>query len=1224
MGSVCAAWQFEPLAHQFSHRLSGLRAASDAFAELWVVAPSRAAKAWLQLFLAREHGICANIRWSYLEEALWAMLARLDRAEHPVSRLTVADLRSMILSVLAGRRDEGPLAPLWAYVGDPDGGRSFHRKANQLADRLAQLFEEYEFHRGEMVAGWLDPAAPASAAPDLGGESAAEARSHPPTNPDLVLDAQRALYVRLMAAGGLRDRIDASTNAGRLTLREYADRILAAAPKPAAGRPPVLLFGLAHVSPLHARLLHALDAFYDLDIYLHTPLAARCGDRRQLLDLTLEAHAEARNDDPLAMWGRAAVRTLRRLTPLLAGDTALSLEIPADADDARPERGCLLRAVQDRALGRAASAEVSAHDGSLRVVACPSPFREAEAVYQDVLHNLQNDPSLCPGDVAVLVPDMDDYRAPLEVAFAADGGRAVPYTLRDVPARDASHYAAGVEQLLELAEGRFPRADVCDLILNPCFVARLGVDRAEAEQWVAWARKLNVCHSFDRAAKAGDGYHDSLAYTWQLAMRRLRFGYLFERSGGDGDGGGALDESFDGVVPFGDIESGDAEAAGRFCEVVERLYRRLAPLRKLAATGATWRDELRRVFDDFLAAPADAPGEAGMRWKVDDALEDVADLDPVRAALGEGGGFGIAMARQHLLDGLASVSGVVGRHQPGGVTVCQLATVRPLSFKLVYVLGLGEGDFPGTADASVLDLLAREPRPTDVSGPDLNRQLFLDAVLCCRRRLWLSYVDRDLQKDRPLYPSSVLSELLRLVREHVAAGGPRFETVRVPLSAADPAYLAGGNGDARRPVNSSPHDRLACLLRLRASGQVNLNGELTRRVAAARPDFHAPAPAAQPAGAGSPAPVPLPLRQVKKFLQNPAEATVQRHLRLFEDEVDPPEDDEPFYSVFPNDWQCKDVVLRRFVADALSRGAADALERLDGEFDRYYAGCERVGSAPEGAYGDIDRERLRTQVRSIVGDQDDDDDGPLRLARFLRERAAGGAAARAAVVGSSPLPAAAAGCVARFPPLDLSLPDGRVARLSGSQAFLFLHEDALEVLAVTTKSDIRPGCVVHHAVEPFLFLTALRAGARPGADGRTSAEWSAGRRLVVHLAHGKGVATYDFGDVEPDTARQYLEGLANEFLGTLTYDLLPLEDVAQVGLVPDLADRLRASLEEGGQSDRGGRGSAELLRLIEPRVPDDAFAVARRRLGPLFDAAARGAAGAAAVTATAAGGGARG
>ena len=34
----------------------------------------------------------------------------------------------------------------------------------------------------------------------------------------------------------------------------------------------------------------------------------------------------------------------------------------------------------------------------------------------------------------MLVPDMAEYRAPLQVAFAADDGGAVPFTLRDLAA----------------------------------------------------------------------------------------------------------------------------------------------------------------------------------------------------------------------------------------------------------------------------------------------------------------------------------------------------------------------------------------------------------------------------------------------------------------------------------------------------------------------------------------------------------------------------------------------------------------------------------------------------------------------------------------------------------------------------------------------------------------------------------------------------------------------
>ena len=1104
MGRIYCARQVEPLVGKLAMRLEGLRQSSDPFAAPWLIAPSRMAKSWLQLDLARRHGLCANLKWSYLEKALWDMTALLDTRARQIDCLTVDTLRQMVLSVLLDPKcSSADVGPLRDYLGSPDGGpRTYQRKARQLADRLARSFEDYAFHRADMLADWLTDDAE-------------------PQEP--IERAQRALYRKLMASGGLRDRLAAESGVDRLTLGEYADALLPVA-TPAAARLPVMLFGLSHVSPMYVDLLRKLDPFYDFDLYVCTPLAGRS---RTVEELMADVERDPMGREPLAAWGRAAVRGLRRMAPLLAGERPMNVNILADGINDGAPAGSLLRAVQERVFGTAAGA--ASADDTVRVVAAPSIFREAEGVYQDVLARLSADPKLRPGDVAVVVANMEVYRAPLQAAFGADGGAAVPFTLRDVPVQMASHYARGVEQLLELCDSRFPRADVCGLVINPCFIARAAIDRAEAEQWAVWARKLGVCHSFDPAAKAAEGYCNSSAFTWDLAMRRLRLGTLFERTG---DGDPATADAFDHAVPYADLESGDSESVGRFCEAVETLHRRLLPLRRASMTATQWRDTLARLFADYLGVPEGDPGEGAMRRQVADSLAALADLDVVRRALGESATCDLALARQHVLDGLGTSTGVIGRRQPGGVTLAQFASIRPLAFKRVYVLGLGEGDFPGQVNLTALDLTARTERATDISLPDLNRELFLDAVLSAREGLWISYVSRDLQKDRQLYRSSVLAGICRYLEE----SAPAFRVMSLPLTGADPAYLATGS-----PANFSPYDRAACLLRLSKQDHTAIHGDLTVHVAGLRPDFSAPESAA---AAASRRVIPLQVSQLKKFLENPVLAAVQRHLGLRDEDVEPPDDDEPFFSSFPEDWRCQDKVLRQFVEGAIADSVDAAMERLRDNFDRYFAGCQRVGRVPEGVFGEVDRDRVFDKVRMIVGRPNDPDS--IHLGRFLRDRQ-GVEAIASVVIGSGRGPAGAK----RMDVLRLPLDANREVHLSGAAGPLFRTEDKIEALGLTTKKKIEKEEIVHHVLQPYLLLLALSA-AEPA--------WAGTRSLVVHLAHGGGLRTFEFPSVPPTQAAAYLASLCTELVDRRSFENLPFDHVVKQWDVADVSAALRASI----------------------------------------------------------------
>ena len=73
--------------------------------------------------------------------------------------------------------------------------------------------------------------------------------------------------------------------------------------------------------------------------------------------------------------GRATVRAIRRLGPLIEGTGAMQMHFVPEKATAPPPRASVLRSLQDRALGREAT-PAQKQDDSLFVLACPSIFRE--------------------------------------------------------------------------------------------------------------------------------------------------------------------------------------------------------------------------------------------------------------------------------------------------------------------------------------------------------------------------------------------------------------------------------------------------------------------------------------------------------------------------------------------------------------------------------------------------------------------------------------------------------------------------------------------------------------------------------------------------------------------------------------------------------------------------------------------------------------------------------
>src|SRR5206468_2943925 len=80
-----------------------------------------------------------------------------------------------------------------------------------------------------------------------------------------------------------------------------------------------------------------------------------------------------------------------------------------------------------------------------------------------------------------------------------------------------------------------------------------------------------------------------------------------------------------------------------------------------------------------------------------------------------------------------------------------LQPLRPVPFEIIYVLGLGEGQFPGSSVLPGLDLRARCRCDGDILLPETNRFLLLESLLAARQKVYLLYNSRDVQNDRTLY-----------------------------------------------------------------------------------------------------------------------------------------------------------------------------------------------------------------------------------------------------------------------------------------------------------------------------------------------------------------------------------------------------------------------------------------------------------------------------------------
>ena len=800
--------RIEDLADGLKAKLVEERRSADPFRFSTVVVPNTNIAKWLRVrTFADEPSLCMGIDFPFIEGHLFDLLSRCLASKARPKPHQDGDYPVCILSILLG--DPDPLlAPFRRYVADGDAGplsidsREKARMAWQLSSKLAGLMDQYEVYRPEIVGNWFR---------NRGAKGG-------PLAPGSVEAAEAALARKLFGEGGLYP-----PDGKRLSLRQLFERVRET--RPEKDGLPLYFFGLSTLSPLQKEILEWLARFRDVVFYHDNVCLEYWGDietKKELLRRLPTADADLEMTHPLLQqWGAAGRETLRLLVELEeknggSGDPFRFEWKRLDSVGfggketmlAKVQRSIRTFAGEDAAGAggvRLGEDRVAKQDASIQVVAAPGVRREVETVHNAILGAVWGptgatgrrpwgDGSPCKfSDIAVLVPDMATYRPVIEAVF--DGRGRIPYALIDTSASEDSDYLQGFLALMALARDGLSRETLFAVLDNPCVQRALSFGPDDAAEWRRYADAIGAFDGFENEG-------DFANLSWDRALRRLRLG----RVAADRNGLALWD-------------GGEDASALKFSEIVETLHRELRELagKRLAcalppeekdaeSAPPTWAGELRRVANAFLAVEPGDKLEGPVKGLVFRTLASLADVE---------GPQPLDLAVAAVEETVGGIQCRKGGYLTDGVTVAGLVPMRPVPFKQVFMLGMGEGTFPGRDSATTLEIAGAARALGDVRPTAVRKLLFLETLMAVKDRLVLSYPCLDPVKDAELFPSGMVCELEKFLSDYIlptAAGEDgsekkaAFREVKAPLlERAEPDdFLHGRDGHPEKDLPENP------------------------------------------------------------------------------------------------------------------------------------------------------------------------------------------------------------------------------------------------------------------------------------------------------------------------------------------------------------------------------------------------------------------------------------
>lgn len=924
---------------------------------------------WLKMQLAASQGVCAAVRVELPASFLWrAYRAVLGSAAVPArSPLDKQPLTWRLMAVLPGLLAEGiaddAYAPLRRFLQDPSPVRRL-----QLAQRLADLFDQYQVHRGDWLQSWAQGQDVLhSWQPGLGGAPlplAVEDRWQPALWRELlqVLPPEAAALSRPAVHAGF--------------LRQLGQSLQGFDAAPGLSRPRglprrLVLFGTTHVprQSLEAvaelakvsQVLMAVpnpcrhywaDLLPDREMLRarsrrHPPRPGMPGEGASLAQLAAHGHPL------LAGWGRQSRDFIRLLDEY---DSAAQSRARFDErrvdlfDEAGAESGApLLAQVQARIrdlvpVGENPPPTPSSTDRSIVFHIAHNAQREVEVLHDQLLRlfaeGLQGT-AIVPRDVVVMMPDVAVFEPAIRSVFGqherTDDARRIPYRVADLRDRGRSPLLVAVEWLLGARTERFTQSSLRALLEVPALQARFGLAAGDIPLVARWLEDAGVRWGLHQAQRASLGLAEAGSQnTWEFGLERLLLGYAV----GEGH--------HRGVEASAEVGGLDAAVLGPLADLVATITQWWEQAQS-DRTPRDWAVVLRALLPQ-LFTPAVEPDrvlllaleEALATWL--EACEDAGFVEAV----------GLDIVREAWLETIDDPS-IARRFRAGGVTFCTLLPLRAVPFRVVCLLGMNDGDYPRRALRTDFDLMARPQmaRPGDRSGRDDDRQLMLDALLSARQQWYISWAGRSPRDDSEQPPSVLVSQL----RDYLAAvwgqAAVDERTTVHPLQPFSRRYFLAGERQASSAVFTYAREWRA------AHGEV----PATLPAAPAGPEHVGIAPLGSPAAALSP---PTP-EELVRFLQNPVREYFRHRLGVsFPRLEENTPDEEPFVVGGLEGWGLTQDVLRAIETRASSEPLSVVAGAAGGWVEEELERLQRAGRTPLGAPGENWRAALREQLAAMA------------------------------------------------------------------------------------------------------------------------------------------------------------------------------------------------------------------------------------------------------------------
>jgi len=721
----------ENLVGHLTHVIKSMPLSSPFNKEVFLI-QSQGMERWLSQQLAGSLKVWANYEFLFPSRFFSSLAQRID------SRLNDAafDRNLMLWRIEALLRniDSAEFLPIKNYLASDNQDL----KRYQLAKQLAQIFDQYQMMRPDMLSLWQKG--------ELLYNNATERW-------------QRVLWLAICEQTGDKHR-------GALWLETIAKfNNIQSGALSAALPERISVFGINTMPPIFLSYLESLAKHCDVHFFLLNPCESYWDDlvskRQSLQDEAFVGHPLL---SALGQQGREFQSLLHE---------QINPDFEPESFEASDQYGqtTVLQQLQNDILSNQLDEQVEIRplvaDNSISVHACHSRLREVEVLKNQLLVALENDASLELRDIVVMAADIEVYEPFISAVFSD-----IQHAIADRSLRLSNNTLDAFIRFLALSQSRLGWQSVLDLLEQPVIYSNFDLSETDLELIRYWIEETHVRWGQSAQHKKELGLPELNENTWQAALDRLLMGYAV----------GSDEDFVCDVLPFLDIEGTSAQALGGLCSFMNVLFKAKNEL-KHPKTLIDWSRQLSYYAEQLLGQTASI--EQQQLHELLTALS--ADLDEVHNDT-----LTLPIITSWLEDRVSESKSTQGFLR-GQLTFCSMLPMRSIPFKVIALLGMNEGEFPKIDQSPTFDLLSLKQhfRKGDRSRRTDDRYQFLEILLSTRQQLIMTYIGQSIANNETIFPSVVISELLEVLQNSYQL---HDLTIREPLQSFSYRYFNNSLG----------------------------------------------------------------------------------------------------------------------------------------------------------------------------------------------------------------------------------------------------------------------------------------------------------------------------------------------------------------------------------------------------------------------------------------------